>query len=153
MASKGKHATGVELSQVFLKVTSVYFKLSSQMDLALKPFGLTGSRMGVLRSLHEDGPATVSDIARMRPVSRQGVQRLAKELTSNGLTRLKASPDDGRSKILELTPKGRKLYERAAQMRLDMLDELAKDHSSDALKDMFSGLDRLEDTVLQIKGK
>ncbi len=151
MAFESKTATGVDLSQVFLKVTSVYFKLSAQMDLALKPFGLTGSRMGVLRSLHELGPATVSDIARMRPVSRQGVQRLAQELTSKGLTRLTASSDDGRSKILELTPKGRRLYEKAAQMRLDMLDELAKDYSSSDLKSLLNGLDHLEKTVAEIE--
>ena len=151
MASKGKNANGAELSHVFLKVTSVYFKLSAQMDSALKPFGLTGSKMGVLRSLHELGPATVSDIARMRPVSRQGVQRLAQDLTSKGLTRLSASPDDGRSKILELTPKGLRLYERAAQMRLEMLGDLAEEYSSADLKALSTYLDQLEDTVLQIK--
>ncbi|WOF74979.1 MarR family transcriptional regulator [Parvibaculaceae bacterium PLY_AMNH_Bact1] len=151
MTSKGEKANGADLSQIFLKVTSVYFKLSAQMDLALKPFGLTGSRMGVLRTLYDLGPATVSDIARMRPVSRQGVQRLSKELTSSGLTRLTASPDDGRSKILELTPKGRRLYERAAEMRLEMLDELATEYSAVELNRLMSTLDQIEETVLRIE--
>ena len=56
------------------------------------------------------GLLTVPQIARMRPTSRQRMQRLADELAAEGLVKFIANPKHQRSKLVQLTPKGDARY-------------------------------------------
>ncbi|HEY6703628.1 MAG TPA: hypothetical protein VI010_05995, partial [Xanthobacteraceae bacterium] len=49
-------------------------------------------------------------IARMRPTSRQRMQRLADELAADGLIKFVDNPKHRRSKLVQLTPKGDARY-------------------------------------------
>ena len=75
-----------------------------------------GGAFGFMRSLALLGPLTVPQIAKMRPTSRQRMQRLADELAAEGLVKLIDNPKHRRSKLVQLTPKGdaryRELYAR-----------------------------------------
>jgi DNA-binding MarR family transcriptional regulator len=69
-----------------------------------------GGAFGFLRSLALLGPLTVPQIARMRPTSRQRMQRLADELAADGLIKFVDNPKHRRSKLVQLTPKGDARY-------------------------------------------
>jgi DNA-binding MarR family transcriptional regulator len=56
------------------------------------------------------GPLTVPQIAQMRPTSRQRMQRLADELAAEGLIKFIDNPKHRRSKLVQLTPKGKARY-------------------------------------------
>src|SRR5512132_1591650 len=56
------------------------------------------------------GPLTVPQIARMRPTSRQRMQRLADELAAEGLVTFVDNPKHRRSKLVQLTPKGERRH-------------------------------------------
>ncbi|MBM3532797.1 MAG: MarR family transcriptional regulator [Alphaproteobacteria bacterium] len=105
-----------------------------------------GGSWGLMRSLAEGGPQTVPALARSRPVSRQHIQKLADELTAEGLVRFVDNPAHKRSKLVELTPAGRARY-KAVTARIGEL--------ADALGE---GLDAKElaaaaDTVARLRAK
>jgi DNA-binding MarR family transcriptional regulator len=81
-----------------------------------------GGLWGLLRSLTMNGPSTVPQVARSRPVSRQHIQKIADELAERGLIEFVDNPDHRRSKLMRLTPKGERTY---AEMTDRVLQRLA----------------------------
>lgn len=65
-----------------------------------------GGYWGLLRSLKIEGPQTLIQLARSRPVSRQRIQRMATELSAQGLVEFQENPAHQRSKLLHLTAQG-----------------------------------------------
>ena len=65
-----------------------------------------GGLWGLLRILAAEGPKTLSDVARLRGVSRQYIQKLASQLAGDDLIRMTENPADRRSKLMVLTPRG-----------------------------------------------
>jgi DNA-binding MarR family transcriptional regulator len=61
----------------------------------------------VLQQLHRQGPQTVPEMARSRPVSRQHIQTLVNELLAHSLVELRKNPAHKRSRRVALTPKGK----------------------------------------------
>lgn len=143
-------APGDMLGLTFLDLTSVYFKLSARTDALLKEYGLSSGRMGILRSLNQLGPKSISEIARLRPVSRQGVQRMANELVALGLVEVENSAEDRRSKILSLTQEGRSAYKKAARAQQSVMTALASDYDAEELENARKFLKKLEKTAESI---
>jgi DNA-binding MarR family transcriptional regulator len=69
-----------------------------------------GGAFGFMRSLAMLGPLTVPQIAKMRPTSRQRMQRLADELAADGVVSFVENPKHRRSKLVQLTRKGEARY-------------------------------------------
>ena len=74
-----------------------------------------GGVWGFLRTLALDGPRTVPDIARARPVARQRIQRLADEAEAAGLVEFIDNPRHRRSRLVRLTAQGAREYERLSR--------------------------------------
>lgn len=71
----------------------------------------TGKRIwALLRILKLYGPQTVPQIARMRSVSRQYIQRLANDIVEEGYAEFTSNPGHKRSQFIKITPKGEELY-------------------------------------------
>jgi DNA-binding MarR family transcriptional regulator len=81
--------------------------------------------MALLRSLALRGPRNLSELARERGVSRQGVQRLADALEAEGLARSSPDPRNARAKRLVLTETGLAAYQALARAEADELNALA----------------------------
>jgi DNA-binding MarR family transcriptional regulator len=79
---------------------------------------------GFLRSLALLGPLTVPQIARMRPTSRQRMQRLANELAAEGLVEFIDNPRHRRSKLARLTSKGETRYRRLSDRLLGIASSM-----------------------------
>jgi DNA-binding MarR family transcriptional regulator len=79
---------------------------------------------GFLRSLALLGPLTVPAIARMRPTSRQRMQRLANELAADGLVEFIDNPRHRRSKLVRLTSKGETRYRRLSARLLELASSM-----------------------------
>ena len=91
-------------------VLALYFRAKAVGDRLLARSGQSTASLGVLRSLALEGPQTVSQIARSRPVARQGVQRLADKLTKEGLT------EENYTKIFEVARADQDLRKKILQM-------------------------------------
>jgi DNA-binding MarR family transcriptional regulator len=106
------------LNDLFTEVALTYFRLQAEADRLTGSRELAPGKLGILRTLHEDGPSTVPAIARSRPVARQGVQKNADALAEDGLVEYEDNPQHRRSKLLRLTPRGEKRYLRARDAQL-----------------------------------
>jgi DNA-binding MarR family transcriptional regulator len=104
---------GAQLEEFVLELLGAFFDLRA----AGQEHGLVNEagagNWGLMRILREEGPKTVPDIARMRSVSRQYIQKLANELIDDGLIEMVDNPAHKRSKLMRLS--------RAGERRFDLL--------------------------------
>jgi DNA-binding MarR family transcriptional regulator len=98
------------IAELILEVAQCFFRIRAvgQKTGLITNWG--GGAFGFMRSLALLGPLTVPQIARMRPTSRQRMQRLADELAAEGLVRFIENPKHQRSKLVQLTRKGDACY-------------------------------------------
>src|SRR5262245_41323448 len=98
------------IAELMLEVAQCFFRIRAvgQKTGFITNWG--GGAFGFMRSLALLGPLTVPQIARMRPTSRQRMQRLADELAAEGLVKFIDNPKHRRSKLVRLTPKGDARY-------------------------------------------
>jgi len=91
------------------EVAYTYFPLRAFGDQMIARFGQSTAEWGLLRSLDERGEQTVAALARSRPVARQWIQRLANQLSRQGMLEFVENPDHKRAKLMRITPAGRTL--------------------------------------------
>lgn len=110
---------------LILEVLGAFFDLRA----AGQRYGLVtehgGGSWGLLRMLRAEGPLTVSDVARMRSVSRQYIQKLANELIAEGLVTMKDNPSHRQSKFMVLTKRGERRLTELTQRLKNVTRELA----------------------------
>jgi DNA-binding MarR family transcriptional regulator len=126
-----KDSAAVEL---LVELAYTFFRLRAEGDRRAGAVGQSTGRLGVLRSLAEEGPRTVAQIARSRPVARQGVQRLADALAREGLVEYLPNPDHRRSKLLRLTLRGAKTLHALRHGQRAFAEELTRGVSEDELR-------------------
>jgi DNA-binding MarR family transcriptional regulator len=88
--------------------------------------GLSAARLSALSVLVFGGPATVGQLAQAERVRSPTMTALVTQLEADGLVR-RTTPDDRadrRQVVVEATPRGVKLMQRAQRMRLDLLESL-----------------------------
>ena len=98
------------VTELMLEVAQCFFRIRALGQKTGFITGWGGGAFGFMRSLAVLGPLTVPQIARMRPTSRQRMQRLADELAAEGLVEFVENPRHRRSKLVRLTPKGDARY-------------------------------------------
>jgi DNA-binding MarR family transcriptional regulator len=98
------------VAELMLEVAQCFFRIRAvgQKTGFITSWG--GGAFGFIRSLALFGPLTVPQIAKMRPTSRQRMQRLADELAAEGLVEFIDNPRHRRSKLVRLTSKGNARY-------------------------------------------
>ncbi len=123
--TKTRTARGEALFDVILATAAAFFRIreAGKRMGAVTPWG--GGLWGMLRTLKLEGPCTVPQIARSRPVARQRIQKLANELAESGLIEFIDNPAHRRSKLLRLTPDGEAAYEEIRKNMADMAEQLA----------------------------
>lgn len=98
--------------------------------------------MGVLDLLVRFGPKSVSEIARDLKISHPSVSQTRSSLIASKLLAERADPNDGRRRVLHLTPKGEKLVEKLKPL-WDALEQAGRDIDDEA-GNVVAGLRRLE---------
>ena len=109
---------GEAIADLMLEVAQFFFRLRAvgQRTGLITSWG--AGAFGFMRSLALIGPLTVPQIAKMRPTSRQRMQRLADELAAEGLVEFIGNPRHRRSKLVRLTREGDARYrELSARLR------------------------------------
>ena len=88
-------------------------RASAFYDAALAPLGLRVSQFGILVRLRRDGPRGIQALAAELVMDRTTLGRNIRPLERDGLLCAVADPDDGRSRLLSITPRGAALVEAA----------------------------------------
>jgi len=130
----------LEVSQVFFRFRDVGKRFG-----AVTPWG--GGLWGMMRTLKLQGPMTVPQIARMRPVSRQRIQRLADDMAAEGLIEFIDNPAHKRSKLLRLTDEGEDAYRALTAEVVSLAGTIAEDLSEQDLREAAATLARVKDRL------
>ena len=87
--------------------------LARRFDDALRPIGLTNGQFSLMMSLNRPGPPDMGAVASLLGMDRTTLTAALKPLQRRRLLRIKVDPADRRSRIMTLTPQGRRLLARA----------------------------------------
>jgi len=82
---------------------------------------LTPSQASVLLRLEQQGPTTVSSLARAEGMRPQSMSAIVAPLQESGLLRGAPDPSDGRQTLMSLTPKCLKWLQQSRAARQDWL--------------------------------
>lgn len=98
---------------VALAITRAHFGMAALLAKLHGEEGVSGTR-ALLINLYELGPRTVPQLAAMRPVSRQYIQKLVDGMAAAGLAEKQPNAAHRRSPLIALTAAGR---QRLQEMR------------------------------------
>jgi DNA-binding MarR family transcriptional regulator len=107
---------------------------------------------GFLRTLKLEGPKTVPQIARLRPVARQLIQTLADEAAAEGLVEFIDNPHHKRSKLVCLTAKGEARYAELTARIMAGCVELANGLDATKLRHATSTLTAIRERLAKRVG-
>jgi DNA-binding MarR family transcriptional regulator len=138
--SKGEAIVGLmlEAAQFFFRLRAI-----GQKTGLITTWG--AGAYGFMRSLALTGPVTVPQIAKMRPVSRQRMQRLADELAADGLVEFIDNPQHRRSRLVRLTVKGNARYRELSARLLEIASAMGPDLSEADIRKTTEIVRRLSD--------
>lgn len=141
---------GDAMMEVALGIAQAFFRMraAGRGIGAVSPWG--AGLWGMLRSLKLDGPQTVPQIARARPVARQRIQKLANEMAADGVVEFVDNPAHRRSKLVRLTPKGEALYEDLTARVAAICETLAADLDADDLRTTARTLGAIRDKLAKL---
>jgi DNA-binding MarR family transcriptional regulator len=115
---KPLQATAEGVLDLSVAVIEFYFRIEA-VTQATAGFAQAGGEWGVLRTLVKEGPHTVPEMARARPVSRQHCQTICNALEAQGLVEFIDNPRHKKSKLVRVTRKGRERFERMKRQFLE----------------------------------
>lgn len=107
---KPQQASAEDILDLSVAVIEFYFRIEAITE-ALAGFATAGGEWGTLRSLVKEGPQTVPDLARSKPVSRQHCQTIVNALETQGLVEFIDNPKHKTSKLVRATKRGRARFE------------------------------------------
>jgi len=91
-------------------------QISRFYDAHLERSGIRITQFLTLTALNQLGSAAVNALAERLDIERTAMGKMVEFLQRDGLVTIKASPTDGRSRLIELTEKGSRLQKKAAPL-------------------------------------
>jgi len=87
--------------------------LARRFDNALRPLGLTNGQFSLMMSLNRPEAPAIRAVAALLAMDRTTLTAALKPLQRRSLIKITTGHEDHRARLLELTPRGRKLLARA----------------------------------------
>ncbi|WP_213308828.1 MarR family winged helix-turn-helix transcriptional regulator [Paraburkholderia sacchari] len=115
-------------------------QISRLYDSHLEPSGLRITQFLTLAALHEVGSTPVNILAERLDIERTAMGKMVGFLERDGFVTIKPSPTDGRSRLVELTKEGRRLYERASPLWQEAQREFEQLNGVDNVAALREGL-------------
>ena len=144
-AGRTTSSKGEAIADLILEVAQFFFRVRAAGQKAGFFTSWGAGAFGFMRSLALLGPLTVPEIARLRPTSRQRMQRLADELAAEGLVEFIDNPKHRRSKLVRLTRKGVRSYRQLNVRLLEIASTMGADLSEADIRKCFEIMRRLSD--------
>jgi DNA-binding MarR family transcriptional regulator len=104
----------------------LFFRMRLAAEQYLGQGRHSSGRRSILKSIGADGPQGISEMARLRAVSRQHVQKLVATLRADGLVETVPDPDDRRAKLVTLSPAGERFLAAMQRREKRLLAFLAE---------------------------
>jgi MarR family transcriptional regulator, 2-MHQ and catechol-resistance regulon repressor len=143
MAVRTSATQNTKATHVFLVLWKTYRAMFAKSDASRKHLGLCDSDFRVLEVLLHKGPLPVNVIGEKVELTTGSITTAVDRMEAKWLVVRKNHPEDRRERIVELTPKGRRLIEKAyAQHEIDM-ERAMKHFSRDERASLVDLLKRL----------
>jgi DNA-binding MarR family transcriptional regulator len=130
---------GEILTDLILQSFRVHGGLLAEGDRIAGEFGQSSARWQVLGAT-DAGAKTVPGIARAMGLTRQSVQRTVDLLEADGLVTYRDNPAHRRSKLVEMTPRGREIYQGITEGQVAWVNDLSRRMNA-RIVDMQTALD------------
>jgi len=129
---------------VLMNEIGIIQQLASSRFERVLPDGLTRSQFSVLNHfVRLGGPRTPAQLASAFQVTKGAMTNTLKKLTARGCVKSVPSPTDGRSKVIAITPRGRRLREASIVASQDNLQELSEVLDADRVSVLLPHLQEL----------
>jgi DNA-binding MarR family transcriptional regulator len=112
-------------------------------DAHLEPTGLRITQFLTLATLNEVGSAPINALAERLDIERTAMGKMVGFLERDGLIRLRPSPTDGRSRLIELTEKGRRFYAQASPLWREAQRQFEQLNGAQNVTELRQGLRRM----------
>jgi DNA-binding MarR family transcriptional regulator len=133
------------LFTVLEETRALFHRLKVVVEQIHKEGQMSGGLRGVMRTLVAEGPQTVPQMARTRPTSRQHIQVLVNRLLELGLVELVDNPAHKRSRLVNLTPAGKKRIDAMNRREAALMQRLRVDISEKNLSSTARTLKNLRE--------
>jgi DNA-binding MarR family transcriptional regulator len=137
----GRSSAGEAFTSFLMRVFPLNHRLTAAGELLAKRAGQTLARWLVLEAVEEE-PSTVADIARRLGQARQGVQRHADLLVSEGLASYVENPRHKRANLLEIAVDGIAALRQIQEGQRDWANRLGAEIGEEDLGRASAVLDR-----------
>ena len=115
--------------------------LARRFDDAFRPLSLTNGQFSLMMALNRPEPPTMGSLAAFLAMDRTTLTAALKPLERRGLVEVRPNPKDRRSRVMTLTPSGRKLLARAVPLWVETHTEVERLLPADGARILRSGLD------------
>jgi DNA-binding MarR family transcriptional regulator len=118
-------------------------QISRLYDAHLEPTGLRITQFLTLSALNEVGSAAINELAERLDIERTAMGKMIGFLERDGLIRLRPSPTDGRSRLIELTEKGRRVHATASPLWREAQRQFEQLNGAENVGKLREGLRRM----------
>jgi DNA-binding MarR family transcriptional regulator len=112
-------------------------------DAHLEPTGLHITQFLTLAALNQVGSAAINALAERLDIERTAMGKMLGFLERDGLIRMRPSPTDGRSRLIELTEKGRRLHAEASPLWREAQRQFAQLNGTKNVTELRQGLRKM----------
>ena len=129
------------------------FRLSFDLSIQIAPrlnsldIQLTKQQLRAMRQIWAKEKATLTELTKTLKRDKGQIARLIDELAGMKMVERIPNPEDGRSKLLQLTPKGYQFFESIEKIEAEFSDRLTKGIDKEHLEIFFSVSDTLSDNL------
>jgi DNA-binding MarR family transcriptional regulator len=112
-------------------------------DAHLEPTGLRITQFLILATLNQVGSAAVNALAERLDIERTAMGKMLGFLERDGLIRIRPSPTDGRSRLIELTDKGRRRHAEASPLWREAQRQFEQLNGAENVTELRQGLRKM----------
>jgi len=133
MATDVKYtAQGAAFTEMILTAFHFNGRLLAAGNRLTEEFGISSALWQVMGAI-DQGPRTVSQIARMMGLTRQSVQRSANTLHNKGIVAFMDNAEHKRAKLVTFTDKGRIVMDLVTRMQMAWANDIASEFDESEL--------------------
>jgi DNA-binding MarR family transcriptional regulator len=131
------------MESVLAEASALFHRMRHDVERMHAQGQASSGRRSVMRGLARQGPQTVPEMARARPVARQYMQRIVNELADDGLVESVENPAHKRSSLIQLTAKGKRQLDDMTAREEELLRGLQVDATKEELMQAAETLRRI----------
>ena len=135
-----------------IRLRRVVLRLARQLNAASADEGLTPTQASVLGITIARGPLSLAELLEAEGLNPTMLSRVVGKLDSFGLIRRLRDPDDSRAARVEVTPEGRRTYQRIAAQRAAIISECVAGLARDQEAALVAALPALENLAEDLRG-